>query len=910
MEEVVKLTGTEADLGVISAASRDAVYILDAPETDVPLDLYIDNLHRWGIKNRVLANLRICANIPLGDAVRFESGDAEASSPRDMAELAQLLDPAVPGQIIVLNDDRTLLTSIVQQLVYLDYPITQLSIGLAREARDQVRTERFLSRLDALLAAARSASEKLESLEQGWSSEPGFDASDRDDLSRVYQRNLDSYASIADELKKARSQEVKLAVAASKKTGKSTIVNNMIGRELAPTSMEVPTPNLCIYRKSPDGRYHLVQEGSDQIFPDSSSVTKHLLEVFDEAQRNDIDVIPDMEILYASNRNGFEAYTVYDTPGPDRAEAEGHWEAAYRAVEACDVELFAIDFRKALTTAEEQYLRDIKKSFDEHEKIHTLVFTVNRIDEAFEQKGAFSKIRQIEGIRRRLRQIDPGYTQCVIFATSAQAYFQTLELDQIARSSPAVAPLLEADANWLNVFPLVLDDLLDEDAGDDVMLVINGLNQQAQNLRYRLGMQQVDRKVMQDFSGMPQLMRYVSYIAQSKARDEILNDITFTIASLVSSVGDVASEIQNVRAMMNASQRQIERIAQVLSEYDRTAAGILVPDTLTAQDVEYLRGDSTQPLRRVISPASTCFASGTLPLADLTAAILEHIRSSYSRHALAEALWPTFKQALSEQLSKETWEKYEKGNAEIQLSPVQLQRISQAVQKYIESATAWIGPATDNVAAGLQDILEHRFDLVAAATAKCQQELEHEDFALDFPQSPAFSVVIRTPDMASVGDSLRILHLGGSLSEMTEDLWGIHQFFRNVFRGQDLGTSEVQIRNMPDAQRNAALERDLKPVFEETLRSAGVFDQVEKHLAKTADSAAQALNEVVRRFGDVSRERLERIHAFSQIIDDRDRYQERLAVLENKERFINEITDAAESFTQLWSEISPQAAQP
>ena len=44
--------------------------------------------------------------------------------------------------------------------------------------------------------------------------------------------------------------ELKFAVAASKKAGKSVIVNCFLGEEIAPTSTELATPNNCFYKKS------------------------------------------------------------------------------------------------------------------------------------------------------------------------------------------------------------------------------------------------------------------------------------------------------------------------------------------------------------------------------------------------------------------------------------------------------------------------------------------------------------------------------------------------------------------------------------------------------------------------------------------------------------------------------------
>lgn len=60
---------------------------------------------------------------------------------------------------------------------------------------------------------------------------------------------------LRNEVKEEKNSNIKIAVAASKKTGKSVLANCMLGMELAPTSLELATPNTCVYRKSRDGKF-------------------------------------------------------------------------------------------------------------------------------------------------------------------------------------------------------------------------------------------------------------------------------------------------------------------------------------------------------------------------------------------------------------------------------------------------------------------------------------------------------------------------------------------------------------------------------------------------------------------------------------------------------------------------------
>lgn len=902
MKDVILLTGTEADMDVIRNSGQEAVFVLNTPEKRYQLGTYIDELHKWGLKNKTLSRLRVCVNLQLAGNVSVCGCDGQKQRPSSIAELLSLLDPGCMCTVTIENDDRALLANVVQQLIYIDYPITQLNVGLARETVDQERTERFVSRLSDLLGTAGQTVSRLNGLEQTWMQDGDLEASDKEDLAQIYAKNREAYAKIEEELRKARKQEVKVAVAASKKTGKSTIVNSMIGVELAPTSLELATPNSCIYRKSSDQQYHLRYGGQEMAYDDRAPLTEFLRTEFRRAEKDAAGhyTIPDMEIGYVSNKNNFEAYTIYDTPGPDLAGTE-HSAAASQAIEECDVALFAIDFAKYLTTTEEEYLSSVKTLFDHLGKIHTLLFTINKMDMAFEQKEANSRVKTIDRIRSRLAEIDPSYAHCVIFATSAQDYFNTVELGQAAEHVREVAPLLTDGANWLDEMPDVLDQLDEKDADDALVTVVTNLNKATQNLRFQLKIKQVDAPVIQEFSGMPQLMRYMAYIAQSKAREEILNGITYTVASLVSQVSDVSQELANIRATMDANQDQIDLITSTLNAYADSTRAVLMPDKLTAYDDSRLGSGSVL--------AETLGAHPSLPadLSDLISAAAARCVPSYDRNALAECLWPPFREAVVGQLKAMKWVKFEDGEANLSLSDARLKAMNEAFRSFMQGLKTKLTGLAQKIAGELSGVLDARFERVSELTDECRKELEHEDITLQFPASPAFQVALSLPKVKDVGATLNTIQLDRGLSSVLEELWPAHHFFRNIgklIQGDEMVGSEVQIRDLPRAKFYRILD-DFKPSFLGTLQRSGVFDLMEDELQKMTASVEQALKSVLMQFSNINRDRIRRIEAFKSSVDDRERYKDRLAVLEKKEDMVRGITDAAKDFLTIWQEVTP-----
>ena len=329
---------------------------------------------------------------------------------------------------------------------------------------------------------------------------------------------------------------MKIAVAASKKTGKSVIANCMFGMELAPTSLEMATPNTCIYRKSKDDKFRVIVGSDVKEFENKSAIRKYIGDEFRRAQNNTTSnfAIEDMIIEYPTNKNNFESYTIYDTPGPDAAGTD-HVKSTDRAMDECDVAIFAIDFSKYLTSSEEDFLKKVKGIFEAKVKFHTLIFCLNKIDMMFQDKEPKSKIKIIEFIRNRLKDIDSKYSDCVIFATSALDYFNIIEIEEKEKDNKALSGISTADLRDMDDFYNDIDD------DEEITTILSRISNEVNYLRRQLGYKEITANTVKDFSGIPQLLSYVSYIAKNKARSEIVNSITYDISR---AMGKIRTELK------------------------------------------------------------------------------------------------------------------------------------------------------------------------------------------------------------------------------------------------------------------------------------------------------------------------------------------------------------------------------
>ena len=424
---------------------------------------------------------------------------------------------------------------IVQQMIYLQLPLHKIRVRTAKEMKTAESVRVFEKRLGELREETRRALLKMERDKGAF-----YD-------SVLWEGVYGSLSRIFDYLSQSAQDEMKIAVAATKKTGKSVIVNSIIEQELAPTSLEQATPNNCVYRRRED-QYTLQSEGG--IFRGFGSgkegaarLRSKLAEEFKKAQKSQGITIPDMNIGYMCKAQGFSSYVITDTPGPDREGHEGAEEIARKAVRGADMAIYAIDYSKHLTKDEATYLQWIFDEFEKNEKYQSLIFDVNKMDMRYQDTGHKSVPRSLDFIRNELIKINPRFKSCILFGTSAMTYFYALAAEQIPGCEA-----LAAEKGLSAALPELLKryrDSHDEDDWDedddssgeeeaanddsDPKTVLNFLKETVDRLDTFHNIQARSLDDIKESSGMQSLLSYVGYVAQEKARTEKLNSLMHKI---------------------------------------------------------------------------------------------------------------------------------------------------------------------------------------------------------------------------------------------------------------------------------------------------------------------------------------------------------------------------------------------
>ncbi|WP_406037776.1 dynamin family protein [Succinimonas sp.] len=848
-----------------------------------------------GLNDEALYKFKVCyANDKLNITVITHDGNGRVC-PLNIASMKQLLeklDGKTACRIVVNSDKREELAFIVQQLIYIQYPLEQekFEILLRQEEIDADKIKRFKQRVDDLTDKCAESVDRLDKLFSQTEREASNTPSHEERLSDT-KSALECCKSIRKNLDKARMVELKLAVAATKKTGKSVVVNSVIGEELAPTDVQLATPNNCIYQKSRDNKYRMWMEGDKgkvKEYDSSKEIWKDIEKLFRSAQ-NDTEhdfVLPDMHIEYCAPGNNFSSYTIYDTPGPDAAGTD-HKEPARRAINKCDVVVFCLDYSKYLTDSEESYLKEVKDIFEAQQKFHSLIFALNKIDTRYQDsKKTKSIVGAVDFVKTRLARIGDEYRDCIIFPTSSLEYFNAVESENSGVTELST--------------PISSNDLKKVKFAHKNVPVLAWLHGHSENLEYYHGIEEFSYDVFKQDSGMPALMSYVSYVATSKAREEILNHVAYDIEQQKVKLNTILNTVSNLEALIKADNSQIREIERILVAYKEKTEKVLTPKILDT-DLEKLPVNSflRKKYKGNFDSVRSIALSGIKTACDKKN-IAEMI---YSK--MVQKIWKNLQQYSDKKIDDCTTIDYlfsdEDIDAEIQTC---CREISSGKAK--DSYSMMI-----EIKGDMELIGNNRQQEVQKITEWAKNELKKQNVNLLLPELPKmqFSSEMRYPDMTGIS-----VHLGhiefykSDLFDFSLNFWGS---VKNVLFGDGDLKFKAKIKDQMDRDYFQKLcDSKMKADFKNMLYEGDIHEKMQYAMENVLVDGylEDMITELKETFGDMLKVQLDSIKHFRSIIDDRDKYKQHIEQQTARKDNIHQIQQFTKEFADIWNVIVPAVA--
>ena len=485
-KKLIHLLESSKELRLHQAIERleklDEIYSMLLPRLRFAYNLHFD----------LPVELRKCTDagtgVPVGEAKSF-------------AELVEMLPEdeacaAMDGYCIVIDDlkwdgqaaedkkdtAKRMMAEIFQQVAFLNLDMDVMSRSEMQNLTLRKNLSRALEAMDGVVSA-RLLSERTQA-----------SAEDIQKKLQEIEKELES-----------RRRPVRIAVMGTRKAGKSVIVNTLLGQEYAPTSSELPTPNMIQYiPEASDGGLWMRYKNEDVTFKSADELRTYIQEEFEKAQQHtDVDAwLSDMVIHYPTEEGtGFE---VYDTPGPNFAYAgDGHEKIAKDCIEKVDVCIFVMNYSTHLTTDEVEFLQRIRTVFKEKGKFYSLLIAVNRIDERYSLPVERSVTRVVDYIRKRMDGL--GYPNIVTFGTSVLQNFYLEKIRQLCG---------QADVQrYVRIDRDAIEDLADSKENRKWMTELDFIETSLRQLKRFHGYKNPTDLDLERMSGIPQLRRCINLMS-------------------------------------------------------------------------------------------------------------------------------------------------------------------------------------------------------------------------------------------------------------------------------------------------------------------------------------------------------------------------------------------------------------
>ncbi len=522
--KVIKISGNSQDIDIIKNSEYNilegsAVFILDENK------LLYEFVEKINVDSKLLYNLKIANDVyffgiptVFCDKITGEKYIQEVTSLSHLLENAnfeQLRD----GSLIFNCEEDELIFKVKQSLVYLDIDLDVMS---KKEKDDKQILDAFRKKYEKLRCSISSSARELQNL------------GTLDEFVNEKSEFIDNVYGIEVNLEEARERELNVAVMATKKAGKSVIVNSFLDEQYAPTSLELPTPNNCIYKRSKDNTIRILYGNNNLKFKRPEDVYDYLYSEFKKAQNDKASgyTLEDMEIHYPSKGNGIGDFTLIDTPGSNYVAAKRfdsseniHKKLAYKWIDKSDVILFLINYSNYLTEDEEEFLRNIKKQFEEQKKFYSLIIVVNKLDEMYISEIENKSVaRFLDYIRNKLYEL--GYNNFIVLGTSARTYYDvinTIKIDkELSLTIPDYQPIEKLKNNELRARLKILKSRF---VGQAEMSSLSFVDEQLERFECFHGIQNYNLEILREKSGIPKLRNYTSYVGMQKANVELYRNI-------------------------------------------------------------------------------------------------------------------------------------------------------------------------------------------------------------------------------------------------------------------------------------------------------------------------------------------------------------------------------------------------
>jgi len=534
--DIVKLKGEysrdkEKVIEILEREELNTIFLLDRNESTPTISDYIQNSK---LDSKYALKFKVAYEVELNFSIEIQKNNKVEAKITNIINLTKLLEyfskqiesnlkkfnTALAGYRIVLDtEDKQILSDLMQQFIFLGIHVNMM---LKKEEKTMQRLEKFKEFFGQISDSVDTCNNQVKEIKI-----PVELESQKNDILSIFSK-------IRESLVDSQKKDLNICVMGTKKSGKSVVINCLLGEEYAPTSLELPTPNTCRYlpNKLTEEKYKdnivLEYKGDKKVFYSSAEIKKHIKEEFEIAKANNRSSLPEMTIYYPTVNNKIASFEIIDTPGPNFGEVGSYAndieeskkdeiinlqaEEAKKWIEKSDVVIFLMQYGNHLTNDELRFFKQIKNSFESKDKFYSLIVVVNKMDLMYTSEEYKSNIRFLDYIREELQKMK--YKGFFIMGTSALRYFYSQCVLDIEGGRSLKTDNFE---DFVSNF----ESLRKKYRGkNDEMTVISYLKTEIDRLNDFHSIDDVILKTLSQYSGVNEMIALTEYIALEKAAQE------------------------------------------------------------------------------------------------------------------------------------------------------------------------------------------------------------------------------------------------------------------------------------------------------------------------------------------------------------------------------------------------------
>ncbi len=238
-------------------------------------------------------------------------------------------------------------------------------------------------------------------------------------------------------------------VIATMSSGKSTLINALLGNKLMPSKNEACTATITEILDVDDPHFSaIVYDGDNNMIQEVSELTLEIMgELNDDENVHRVSAEGDIPFLDSKST----ALMLVDTPGPNNAQNQAHKNTTYRAInsDSNNLILYVLNGTQLSTNDDAALLHYVADQIKKGGKQvrDRFLFVINKMDQFNPEEEDIGKA--VMSAKRYLATYgieDPQLFPCSAFtALNIRTYFENIDIDNLTRAQERMLPLTARD---------------------------------------------------------------------------------------------------------------------------------------------------------------------------------------------------------------------------------------------------------------------------------------------------------------------------------------------------------------------------------------------------------------------------------------------------------------------------------